>query len=87
MSTSTSTSTQKKNVHQYEYDYFRMYSNTSTNTLECNHDYFHDYFNEYPVSTVKATSMESGDILFLLLCQYLVLYLLSTIQMLLLLIK
>ena len=43
-------------------------------TLECNHDYwyFHDSFNEYPVSTVKATSMESGVIHFLLLCQYLV---------------
>ena len=65
-----STSTQKTNVLEYEYDYFRMYS--STITLECNHDYFHDYFNEYPVSTVKTTSMESGVILFLLLCQYLV---------------
>ena len=64
---STSTSTQKTNV--LKYDYFRMYS--STITLECNHDYFHDYFNEYPVSTVKVTSMESGVILFLL-CQYLV---------------
>ena len=29
-------------------------------------------FNEYPVSTVKATFMESGVIHFLLLCQYLV---------------
>ena len=65
-----STSTQKTNV--LEYDYFRMYSSTSTITLECNHDYFHDYINGYPVSTVKATSMESGVILFLLLCQYLV---------------
>ena len=65
-----STSTQKTNVLEYEYNYFRMYS--STITLECNHDYFHDYFNEYPVSTVKATSIESGVILFLLLCQYLV---------------
>ena len=45
---------------------------TFTITLECNHDYFHDYFNKYPVSTVKATSMESGVILCLLLCQYLV---------------
>ena len=69
-----STSTQKTNVLKYEYDYFRMYSSTSTITLECNHDYcyFHDYFNEYPVSTVKVTSMESGVIHFLLLCQYLV---------------
>ena len=41
-------------------------------TLECNHDYFHDYLNKYPVSTVKAISMESGVIHFLLLCQYLV---------------
>ena len=49
-----------------------MYSSTSPITLECNHEYFHDYFNEYPVSTVKTTSMESGVILFLLLCQYLV---------------
>ena len=40
-----------------------MYSNTSTITLECNLDYFHDYFNEYPspVSTVKATFLESLD--------------------------
>ena len=65
------------NVLKYEYDYFRMYSSTSTITLDCNHDYciywyFHDYFNEYPVSTVKVTSMESGVIHFLLLCQYLV---------------
>ena len=62
------------NVLKYEYDYFRMYSSTSTITSECNHDYwyFHDYFNEYPVSTVKVTSMESGVIHFLLLCQYLV---------------
>ena len=67
-----STSTHKTNVLEYEYDYFRMYSSTSTITLECNHDYFHDYFNEYPVSTVKVTSMESGVIHFLLLCQYLV---------------
>ena len=70
-----STSTLKTNVLEYEYDYFRMYSSTSTSTitLECNHD----YFNEYPVSTVKATSMpmESGVILFLLLCQNLVLLL------------
>ena len=36
-----STSTQKTNVLDYEYDYFRMYSSTSTITLECNHDYFH----------------------------------------------
>ena len=35
-----------------------MYSSTITITLECNQDYFHDYFTEYPVSTVKATSME-----------------------------
>ena len=70
MSTSTCTSTQKTNI--FEYDYFRMYSSMSTITLECNHDYFHNYFNEYPVSIVKATSMESGVILFLLLCQYLV---------------
>ena len=62
--------TQKTNV--LEYDYFRMYS--STITLECNHDYwyFHDFFNEYPVSTIKVTSMESGVIHFMLLCQYLV---------------
>ena len=62
----------EKNVleDEYEYDYFSMYS--STMTLECNHDYFHDYFNECPVSTVKATSVESCVILFLLLCQYLV---------------
>ena len=68
-----STSTLKTNVLEYEYDYFRMYSSTSTITLECNHD----YFNEYSVSTVKATSMpmESGVILFLLLCQNLVLLL------------
>ena len=65
-----STSTQKTNV--LEYDYFTMYSSTSTITLECNHDYFHNYLYKYPVSTVKATSMESGVILFLLLCQYLV---------------
>ena len=68
------TSTQKTNV--LEYDYCKMYSSTSTSTiiLECNHDYwyFHDYFNEYPVSTVNVTSMESGVIHFLLLCQYLV---------------
>ena len=57
-----STSTQKTNVLKYEY--VRMYSSTSTITLECNHDYFHDYFNEYPVSTIKATSMESGVIFF-----------------------
>ena len=64
-----STNTHKTNV--LEYDYFRIYS--STITLECNHDYFHDYFNEYPVSTVKATFMESlGVILFLLMCHYLV---------------
>ena len=57
------TSTQKTNV--FEYDDFRMYSNTNMITLECNHDYFHDYFHDYPVSTVKATSMESpGVILF-----------------------
>ena len=72
------------NVLKYKYDYFehawvrvrihrkQMYSSTSTITLECNRDYFHDYFNEYPVSTVKVTFMESGVILFLLLCQYLV---------------
>ena len=59
------TSTQKTNLLEYEYDYFSMYS--STMTLECNHDYFHYYFNKYPVSTVKATSMESCVILFLLL--------------------
>ena len=65
-------STQKTNV--LEYDYFRMYSSTSMIILECNHDYwyFHDYFNEYPVSTVNVTSMESGVIHFLLLCQHLV---------------
>ena len=62
-----SLSTQKTNV--LEYDYFRMYLSTSTSTLEYNHD----YFNEYPVSTIKATFMESlGVILFLLLCHYLV---------------
>ena len=55
---STSTSSQKTNVLEYEYNYFTIYS--STITFECNHDYFHDYFNEYPVSTIKATSMESG---------------------------
>ena len=65
---STSTSTLKTNVLEYEYDYFRMYSSTSTITLECYHDYFHDYFNnEYPVFTIKATSMESGVILGMLL--------------------
>ena len=57
---STSTSTQKTNELEYEYDYFRMYS--STITLECNHDFFHDYFNEYPVLTVKATSMDGHGI-------------------------
>ena len=62
---STSTSTQKTNVLEYGYDFFRMYSSTSTITLECNLDYFHDYFHGYPVSTVKATSMESGVTLFL----------------------
>ena len=41
-----------------------MYSSTSTITLECNHDYFHDYFNEYPVSTIKATFMESPGVIF-----------------------
>ena len=62
-----STSTQKTNV--LEYDYFRIYSSTSTITLEYNHD----YFNEYPVSNIKATFMESlGVILFLLRCHYLV---------------
>ena len=71
-----STSTQKKNV--LEYDYFTIYSSTSTITLQCNHD----YFNEYPVSNIKATFMESlGVILVLLLW-----LLLSTIQVLLLLI-
>ena len=77
-----STSTQKTNVLKYEYDYFRMYSSTITITLECNHDYwyFHDYFNEYPVSTVKVTSMESGVIHFLLLCQYLVFKLITAIH-------
>ncbi|KAK2164674.1 hypothetical protein NP493_1403g00002 [Ridgeia piscesae] len=35
MSTSTSKSTQKTNVLECEYDYFRMYSSTSTITLEC----------------------------------------------------
>ena len=55
-------------------------------TLERNHDYFHDHFNEYPVFSVKATCMESPSvILFLLQCRYLLL-LLSTIQVLLLLI-
>ena len=69
---STSPSTQKTNILAYEYDYFRMYSSTSMIILEYNHDYFHDYFNEYPVSNIKATSMESvGVILFLLLCHYL----------------
>ena len=48
-----STITRKTNV--LEYDYFRMYSSTSTITLECNHD----YFNEYPVSNIMATFMES----------------------------
>ena len=68
---STSTSTQKTNV--LEYEYFRMYSSTSTITLECNHDYFQDYFNEYHVSNIKATFMESlCVILFLLLRHYLV---------------
>ena len=59
----SSTNTITLNMHKYEYSENKiMYSSTST--LECNHDYFHDYFNEYPVSTVKATSTESGVILF-----------------------
>ena len=66
-----SSSPQKANIP--EYDYFRMYSNMSMITLECNHYYFHDYFNDYRVSTITATSMESlGVNLFLLLCHYLV---------------
>ena len=44
--TCMSMNTQKANVLKYEYDDFRMYSSTSTITLECNHD----YFNEYPVT-------------------------------------
>ena len=87
-STSTSTSTQKTNVLEYEYDYFTIYSSTSTITLQYKHDYFHDYFNEYPVSNIKATFMESlGVILVLLLCHQCSNWLLlSTIQVLLLLI-
>ena len=47
----------------------QMYSSTITITLECNHDYFHDYFSEYTVSNIKATFMESLDvILVLMLC-------------------
>ena len=64
--TSTSTSTQKTNVLEYEYDYFTICS--STITLECNHDYFHDYFNECPVSSIKATFMESLGVILVLLC-------------------
>ena len=60
--TCMSMSTQKTNVLEYEYDYFTIF--LSTITLECTHDYFHDYFNKYPLSTVKATSMASGVILF-----------------------
>jgi len=47
----------------------QIYLNTSIITLEC------DYFNEHPnpVSTVKATFLESlGVIVFVLLCPYLV---------------
>ena len=63
---STSSGPPKTYVLEYEHDYFRMYSNTSLNTLECNHDYLNDYFNEHPVATVKVASIETPSVILFL---------------------